>query len=567
MEEKKYFELYDHKIVYTDDCWTTYNVLSCITPDSNYHIETNRDIIAEITLKEQYGDEYGSLIINEFKIISDKYYNIKKRHLNINEGYGSAFEIFSVAVIHNESYENVINNFLVDGSDDGKIDAIYYNDFETIFYQIKKTMVNDNVYEEMINNISYYRENKRIDKKNTKDLEMFLNLNWDKLCNNTNYYKLISENSKIKQNIKPHDVYLKFLENKFIYEYNISDYLKIPRNKKNNESGFNVAKLNDEIYFTFVKAIDLMDNIESIIKNESELDQLFIDNVRGSLGNNNSMIHTLKNEPEMFCYYNNGISILGSEIIDNEYDFDIKIKNPKIINGQQTVRNLYSQRNNREINFEEVYIPVFIKKFKCDTMKINIAKYNNSQNKISSVDLLSLNNSIRNIQHQLLIESFKNKSNCYYLKINTSGKQYLDRIVKKTYGNRVIQLKEFIKLYSVLEDRYSIGEWKNNYNKLIEKNYSKGFPEIDIKKAIDICSIIVKSKELIKINKSHYQIADLAIQYLLTKTNEENVLMIIDKINQDSVINKRKMADIYKSNQIIQKLEEHLNLIKDDIAA
>jgi hypothetical protein len=74
--------------------------------------------------------------------------------------------------------------------------------------------------------------------------------------------------------------------------------------------------------------------------------RLFARNIRGFLGMktavNQGMIATLKNEPERFFYYNNGITIVCDEAEKKSSGGKdiLQVGNPQVINGQQTTRTL-----------------------------------------------------------------------------------------------------------------------------------------------------------------------------------------------------------------------------------
>ena len=74
--------------------------------------------------------------------------------------------------------------------------------------------------------------------------------------------------------------------------------------------------------------------------------RLFARNIRGFMGMNTpvnqGMLATLKNEPERFFYYNNGVTIVCDEAERKGAqgrDF-MQVGNPQVINGQQTTRTL-----------------------------------------------------------------------------------------------------------------------------------------------------------------------------------------------------------------------------------
>jgi hypothetical protein len=74
--------------------------------------------------------------------------------------------------------------------------------------------------------------------------------------------------------------------------------------------------------------------------------RLFARNIRGFLGEstnvNRSMEYTLRDEPERFFYFNNGITILCDEAQKVSFQGRdvLRVSNPQIINGQQTTRTL-----------------------------------------------------------------------------------------------------------------------------------------------------------------------------------------------------------------------------------
>jgi hypothetical protein len=75
-------------------------------------------------------------------------------------------------------------------------------------------------------------------------------------------------------------------------------------------------------------------------------DRLFARNIRGFLGDtaiNDGMRTTLKNEPENFWYFNNGITIVcdSARKTSERGEAILRLTNPQVINGQQTTRVLH----------------------------------------------------------------------------------------------------------------------------------------------------------------------------------------------------------------------------------
>ena len=129
---------------------------------------------------------------------------------------------------------------------------------------------------------------------------------------------------------------------------------------------------------------------------------LFNQNIRGFLGlikKNKNIVKTLKEKPEFFFLYNNGISAICDELIPPEGDGTVATcKGFQIINGAQTVcsigefASLYGEEN-----LEKVWVLARVtqtEKKKSDGKEKlrNIIKFNNTQNLIRDADFHSNDN-------------------------------------------------------------------------------------------------------------------------------------------------------------------------------
>ena len=117
---------------------------------------------------------------------------------------------------------------------------------------------------------------------------------------------------------------------------------------------------------------------------------------------NKGIRDTLKNEPDRFMAYNNGIVLIADEAnLGRTKDGSIGIiwlKGMQIVNGGQTTASLYfTQKKNPEVDLTLVRIPAKIIVLKSknteneEKLISNISKYANSQNSVKSSDL-SANN-------------------------------------------------------------------------------------------------------------------------------------------------------------------------------
>lgn len=125
--------------------------------------------------------------------------------------------------------------------------------------------------------------------------------------------------------------------------------------------------------------------------------KLFARNIRGYLGDtdiNDAMQETIKNEPNNFWYYNNGITIVCDEARrEMQSGEDVLIvEGAQVINGQQTTRTLSKEKGSSDTN-------VLVKVIKIprnpnddmeyDQLVNSIVRATNWQNYISPSDLVS----------------------------------------------------------------------------------------------------------------------------------------------------------------------------------
>jgi hypothetical protein len=128
--------------------------------------------------------------------------------------------------------------------------------------------------------------------------------------------------------------------------------------------------------------------------------RLFARNIRGFLGQNTAvnagMASTLEKEPERFFYYNNGITIVCEEAVKRSSKGKdvLRVRNPQIINGQQTTRALaeYSDRSaNASVLVKVIKVPrsAHDGEDEFDALVSNIVAGTNWQNSITASDLRS----------------------------------------------------------------------------------------------------------------------------------------------------------------------------------
>lgn len=155
---------------------------------------------------------------------------------------------------------------------------------------------------------------------------------------------------------------------------------------------------------------------------------LFGQNLREGLVKSSTyegMVNTILNEPELFWFYNNGITILTEDFNAIDADGDHKtdkiiLKNFSIINGAQTTSALgrfykESKLNRNDENIEKlkkVFVLARILQVQDNKLMNKIAMYNNTQNPITTRDMASGRTEQLN-----LYEKLKNGNPAIYVNI------------------------------------------------------------------------------------------------------------------------------------------------------
>ena len=551
MNKNKFINYAHNKYLYTNDNWKTVEKTDNTDAPQGYKKESNLNKALEARLKYEFGLKPAALIIKELKTIQKKRGELLGIVPNKNCGYGDEFEIFSICVLHDVTVDEAIKSFIVNGSEDGGIDAVFYNDDECTVYQIKVGAIEIDAIDKMKDRIKTFHNHSLSTQPNCSNLLDFLNKMSTKIDDFAKIeYKTISFNKDLCDNFNSNQVFLDFIEKRTTQQERKKRLILNLKDSIGSSNKYTFSSDNN-IFFMFADAKSLIDDIIGCF-GSNDFETFFSNNVRGDLGINEEMRKTIVSYPESFCSFNNGISITGS-FIANKNAFKISVENPCIVNGQQTIFNLYKAILDG-IDIQSIKVPVFVKRFETLDVQAKIARYNNTQKSVSAIDLLSIDNNLRKLQRILL----KNINDPFYLNLISSGKKKYVSIARTTFGkDKIIKIVDFVKLYSVIRHPKELGPWKNNFNAQVSLYYSNGFPECDYDVAKCICESIVKSRELILLNKSKYAIADLAIQFLLSLGIPlHDVQIIIDKTTNDN--SGMKPADVYKSKFAYSKIKKFI---------
>lgn len=107
---------------------------------------------------------------------------------------------------------------------------------------------------------------------------------------------------------------------------------------------------------------------------------------------NKGIRKTINEEPSMFFAYNNGITATAEEVVLNEKNEIISMKNFQIVNGGQTTASLFNTKKVDKVDLADIFVQMkltVINDEKVNGIVPNIAKYANTQNKVSDADFFS----------------------------------------------------------------------------------------------------------------------------------------------------------------------------------
>lgn len=200
-------------------------------------------------------------------------------------------------------------------------------------------------------------------------------------------------------------------------------------------------------------------------------------NVRSFLSNkrkvNKSIQNTIKNYPEMFFAYNNGIAATATEVETELIDTGlsiVKIKDLQIVNGGQTTASiantLLTARKDERIDISNIYVPMKVSVLEhsmSEKIIPKIAEYSNSQNPVDASDFFS------NHPFHIRIEGFSRKTPAPAV----NGNQY----------------QQFW-YYERTRGQYNQGKMKFKPKSSQLKQYELRYPDKQVIKMVDLAKFI-----------------------------------------------------------------------------
>lgn len=309
-----------------------------------------------------------------------------------------------------------------------------------------------------------------------------------------------------------------------------------------------------------------LENEECLASAKEEIDVLF-DNVRGLILKskyNKNIEATLRNEPNRFFFYNNGLTAVAENIdyqeINSGKRIKLKLENFQVLNGGQTLRtiHLFNQKNSQFItdNLSKAEILVRVLKITDNSLKNKIGEYTNSQNAIKVSDLKSLR------QEQLELDKFLSDHNILYIRKrgdegNAVSKKYSHTIGMERLGQILWTIQGCPEMVS------------NKKMEIFTSRYEELFctPDLISQRTIDLINSFFEIKKAYK--STRYRFSDqkcmyvLYVSYFTSNTNFERIISNLED-TIDSFITKNGLklspARILISNRFKDEIDKKFKI-------
>jgi hypothetical protein len=446
---------------------------------------------------------YKGLINSSYKKIWEEIPTIKDENDYDRDSIGFAHWFFSNIL---NIDEQKIGELITDDYDDWGIDAININNDEDVIelYQFKLPTKENNIENEVgQNEISNFLNGYKIcssgvipDRTNVNLTNKINEITESEIFN----YKLIFVT--FSKGLGYHAKEVLDREFKLIQstgneiEFEIFDSIKITnrnyvskRKTKDFEITLNqiasgtgfMSTDNAQCYSIYAK----LDEIADICETHNDI--IFDENVRlfhGSNSNyNKGIISSAKNDFHNFHLYNNGIVMLSTRVRNNDSSKKVKIENPKVVNGCQTMNSLLEAKKQNNNTLEGTVL-VKIIEISDPLIRQNVSIYLNSQTEIKDSYLISNLPIILNLQDELTSKGYflERQANQLALLKKTLSKKDRELKLGKS-DSKVINLELAIQVYATFYENLG-NVAKLNKAKLfnIKTNLEKIFKNLNSEK-------------------------------------------------------------------------------------
>lgn len=285
-------------------------------------------------------------------------------------------------------------------------------------------------------------------------------------------------------------------------EIDFSDFLD------NNQKGIQCLEVPniDDMYDCYLAILpgQVLANLYKEFSNE-----LLESNVRAFLGQagkfNKGIRDTIREKPQMFLPYNNGITATANEVeteLINNQLIITKLNDFQIVNGGQTTASLYhTQKKYKDADLSKISVQMkltVIKDIDQKNLEVpNIARYANSQNKVTELDLSSNNPyfvKIESLSRKKYVVNPENKNQSilwYFERVKGQYRESINKLTpsmqRKFKEQNPTKLKflksdiaKYINLWELKPFMVARGSQKNfidftkSINELVEKNKMPG---------------------------------------------------------------------------------------------
>lgn len=441
-------------------------VLSYINPDSQGRIDWK---INGYCLKDEFKDDSNKVYFETLDLFIT-FYNQTSYDYNITK------DDFNKSI-------NQIKKFL-NAALKGHID--YVDPAQTELNQLLKIIIKQKLNFDRMNiffliNGNSNHDLEKVTIKGFEDLDIFVHV-WDI----PRFYKL-SESSSNREPI----------------EIDFKDLIS----EKNN--GIQCLKMpnNNELYECYL-AILPGEVLSKLYKEYSN--ELLESNVRAFLGQtgkfNKGIRDTIREKPQMFLPYNNGITATAENVettVNDNQLYLTKLLDFQIVNGGQTTASLFhTQKKFKDADLSNVFVQMKLTVIKdVDQKNIevpNIARYANSQNKVSELDLSSNNPyfvQIESLSRKKYVIDPENRNLStlwYFERVNGQYKESLNKLTTPAQQRKFKEqhptnqkfvksdVAKFINIWELEPHYVSQGAQKNfihytkKINELVKKNKLPG---------------------------------------------------------------------------------------------
>ena len=411
-----------------------------------------------------------------------------------NKSYFETLELFITYYIQDDftynilktEFEKAINQIkrFVNGAFKGHIDYIDASNDELIEL-LKIIRKQKHLFDRVnINFLMNGNSNQKVDKIKIKGLDENLNINlniWD-----INRFFRINETNSSREPI----------------EIDFSDFIE------HQKPGLQCLKVPniEELYDCYLAIIpgSVLANLYKEFSNE-----LLESNVRAFLGQagkfNKGIRDTIRIKPQMFLPYNNGITATANEVVTKTINNNLyitKLNDFQIVNGGQTTASLYhTQKKYKDADLTSISVQMkltVIKDVDQKNLEVpNIARYANSQNKVTELDLSSNNPyfvKIESLSRKKYVINPENKNQSvlwFFERVKGQYRESINKLTpsmqKKFKEQNPTRLKfvksdiaKYINLWELKPFMVARGSQKNfidftkNINDLVEKNKLPG---------------------------------------------------------------------------------------------